>query len=85
MRTHPAVIFTPLDDNEGILLHLDTKQYYTLNESGRRIWEMAAQGQSTAEIARALSREYLVDEAAARRHIDALLTELVGEQLIVAG
>ena len=85
MRTHPAVVFTPLDEGEGILLHLDTKRYYTLNESGRRIWELAAAGRDTAEIADALVAEYTLEVEAARAHIDALLGELVTEALILTG
>jgi len=85
MRTHPAVVFTPLDDNEGILLHLDTKRYYTLNESGCRIWQMAAAGRTAGEIARALTQEYAIDEADALAHTDALLHDLASEQLILPG
>jgi hypothetical protein len=85
METHPAVVFTPLDDNEGILLHLVTKRYYTLNESGCRIWELAAAGQTEAQIARALTEQYALDEADARAHTDALLRELATEHLILTG
>jgi hypothetical protein len=83
-RVHPAVVFTPLDDQEGILLHLDTKRYYSLNETGRRIWELASQGRTSTEIARTLTHEYAVDWDVARDRTDALLGELATEQLLVA-
>lgn len=84
MRSHPDVVFTPLDDAEGILLHLETKRYYTLNETGCRIWELAAMGRTPAEIAHVLAEEYEVTPDAARRHTEALLDELRGEQLLLA-
>jgi hypothetical protein len=84
MRTHPDVVFTPLEDSEGVLLHLETKRYYTLNETGCRIWELATRGQTPVEIARALAREYEIGADAARRHAEALLDELQAEQLLLA-
>jgi hypothetical protein len=84
MRVHPAVVFTPLEDSEGVLLHLDTKRYYTLNETGRRIWELTAEGRLPAEIAGALAEEYEIDPDAALRHTEALLRELTGEHLLQA-
>ena len=32
------VIFTDFDGKEGILVDLNTKQYYRLNETGSLIW-----------------------------------------------
>lgn len=35
---HPAVIATPLKDGETVLLHLDTKRYFSLNALGGLVW-----------------------------------------------
>ena len=35
---HPAVIATPLRDGETVLLHLDTKRYYSLDAAGGQYW-----------------------------------------------
>jgi hypothetical protein len=84
MRVHPAVVFTPLEDSEAVLLHLDTKRYYTLNETGRRIWELTAEGRSATEIARALAGEYEVEVDDALQYTETLLQELTGEHLLQA-
>jgi hypothetical protein len=42
IRVHPAVIATPLRDGETVLLHLDTKRYYSLNALGGQIWRTLA-------------------------------------------
>jgi hypothetical protein len=39
---HPSVVFTRLNDTEAVLLHLETKRYYSLNETGARLWELLA-------------------------------------------
>ena len=39
MSPHPSVVFTRLDAAEAILLHLGTKRYYSLNETGARVDE----------------------------------------------
>ena len=39
---HPQVLFTEIDDGSGVLLHLDTKFYYTLNATGVVVWKALA-------------------------------------------
>ena len=38
VRPHAQVVDTKLDDGEIVLLHLDSKTYYSLNPTGERIW-----------------------------------------------
>src|SRR5690606_13486520 len=38
-ETHPRVMLTEMSDGTGVLLHLDTKFYYTLNRSGTKVWK----------------------------------------------
>jgi hypothetical protein len=37
----PNVVFTRLGENDGVLLHLNTKRYYSLNGTGSRLWELS--------------------------------------------
>jgi len=82
-RPHPAVVYTPLDETEAILLHLDTKLYYTLNETGRRIWELAAAGQAPEAIAAALSAEFDVTVEHAEARARSLIEDLARERLLL--
>ena len=34
------VVFTDLDDGSAVLLHLETKYYYSLNETGCFLWKL---------------------------------------------
>jgi hypothetical protein len=83
LRVHPAVIYTPLDETEAILLHLETKLYYTLNETGRRIWELASEGCAPEAIAAALSADYDVPVETAESRVVRLIDELSRERLLV--
>jgi hypothetical protein len=38
IQVHPAVIATPLRDGETVLLHLDSKRYFSLNALGGLYW-----------------------------------------------
>jgi hypothetical protein len=82
-HAHPAVVYTPLDATEAILLHLETKRYYTLNETGRRIWELASAGQEPEAIGRALATEYEVSPESALERVQRLVAELSQERLLV--
>jgi hypothetical protein len=42
IQAHPAVIATPLRDGETVLLHLDSKRYFSLNAIGGLYWQALA-------------------------------------------
>ncbi len=59
-RKNPSLACTELDDG-AVLLNLDTKYYYNLNETGMRIWQFMEESQDLTEVADKLSNEYEVD------------------------
>ena len=65
----PEVLFTQLGDNEGVLLHLATQYYYSLNETGLAIWRGVTDGMSLKEVADAIRQEYEIDEEGAWQHV----------------
>lgn len=79
---HPEVITTVLDNEETVLLHLHTQQYYTLNETGTRIWEALAQAEELSQIGQALEERYELTLPQAYQHVLDLVTLLVQEQLV---
>ncbi|QII11529.1 hypothetical protein KsCSTR_21500 [Candidatus Kuenenia stuttgartiensis] len=46
----PDVVITELEGKEAVLLHLGTKMYFTLNETGLWIWQMLSSGLTPGEI-----------------------------------
>ncbi len=82
LHPHPSLVFTQLDDTEAVLLHLDTKRYYTLNETGTRIWELLQQSRSAQEIALALQDNYALTDEEALPLLLAFVDELQQEGLV---
>ncbi|HXY29327.1 MAG TPA: PqqD family protein [Gemmatimonadaceae bacterium] len=66
----------------AVLLHLETKRYYTLNETGMRVWVLLEQGNGVDDIVRTLVAEFEVEPDAARREVDRLLEDLIRERLV---
>jgi hypothetical protein len=84
---HPQVLFTEIDDGIGVLLHLDTKFYYTLNASGVVVWKVLRDGgaASVSAIAERLAAEFRVASDEARGDVIALLDELRADGLVIDG
>lgn len=77
---HPSVVCTVLDDG-GVLLHLDTKYYYSLNGTGVLVWSLIEGGE--ADLAAALRPRYPgVDLAGG---VEVFVAELARESLLVEG
>lgn len=51
---------TDFDGGEGILVDLNTKKYYQLNETAMVVWKGLEQGKTTGEIAADITSSYEV-------------------------
>lgn len=81
----PDIIFTELhEEGEAILLHMKTKIYYTLNETGAEIFRMLREKESSvSDILQFLSEEYQFDGESPEKEIETFLKELLIEKLIL--
>ena len=68
----------------AVLLNLRTKRYYSLNDTGTRIWQLLVEGRAEDEIIGEITREYDVEAALARDETRALIAALQAEELIIA-
>ena len=84
MKYRPAehAVFTEMEDEEGVLLNLLTRNYFSLNETGTLIWKHVQEGAPVEEIAAALERAYDVEQEAALQHVTRFLDELMHEGLV---
>ncbi|MBK5186929.1 MAG: PqqD family protein [Gemmatimonadaceae bacterium] len=78
----PEALVATLSDG-AVLLNLQTKRYFSLNETGTRIWEMVQQSTDEETIVATLLGEYDVEESMARGEVRRILEELIDAQLIV--
>ncbi len=77
------VLFTQLDDGSGVLLHLGSGLYYTLNQAGVVVWKAVGEGESDiTTLAKRLCASFDVDMAEAEREATRLLSDLQKDGLI---
>jgi len=81
-RPHPDVVSTQIDEEESVLLSLETQQYYSLNETGSRIWELLSEGHDVEAIALEITKEWDATPDEALQHVRSFLQELNEEGLV---
>ena len=82
---HDHVVFTEFDGSEGILVDLNTKKYYQLNETAMLIWKGLEQGLGAREIADQMVANYEITPNDALRNVDEAVEKLQLYSLISAG
>jgi hypothetical protein len=68
----------------AVLLNLRTKRYYSLNETGTRVWQLLIAGRAEEEIVAAMMSEYDVPAATAKAEIGAVIEALCEHELLVS-
>lgn len=85
---NPRCLLTVLEDGNGVLLHLDTKFYFTLNSTGVFVWQCLEKkpliAQSDLQLASQLAQEFEVDLDTATADVRALVSELLEESLVLS-
>lgn len=76
------VVFTDFEGGEGILVNLNTKQYYRLNETGALIWRGLENGSTVEDIVSEMQSLYEVTREHALTSVDKLLTVLESNKLV---
>jgi hypothetical protein len=60
LMTGKHVVATDFEGGEGILVDLNTKKYYQLNETAMAVWKGLEQGKTKREIAADITSNYEV-------------------------
>lgn len=80
-RPRPSVVTTTFDD-ESVLLDLSSGRYFSLNETGTRIWQLLCEEAGLDEIVSTLAAEYRVTADEVRNDAEELLMQLRAEGLV---
>jgi hypothetical protein len=67
---------------ETVLLHLDGGQYFGLDETATRIWQLIVEKGDLAEVEAALLDEFNVDKAVLSSDLGRIVDELLAKGLI---
>ncbi|MBV9925065.1 MAG: PqqD family protein [Acidobacteria bacterium] len=81
---HEHVVFTEFDAGEGILVDLNTKKYFQLNETGTLVWRGLEQNRSLEEIVGEITAAYDVTPEHAHESVRRLLDNLRAYRLVRA-
>ena len=76
------VVFTDFDNGEAMIVDLQTKQYYRLNETAALIWRSLENGKGVNEIIEELQSRYEVSREHATSSVDALFSKLASRNLV---
>jgi len=78
------VVFTDLDDGSAVLLHLQTKYYFSLNETGCFLWKLLERdhGASEEEMVADLCAAFDVELDRAKTDVMEFLQDLHEQDLI---
>ncbi len=69
-------------DDGAVILHMRTKRYYSLNETGVTIWSMLEARQPVDDIVTSLTDTYEVDAETARSAVTRMLDEMAAVELV---
>ena len=76
------IVSTDFDGGEGVLVDLNSKRYYQLNESAMLVWRCIERKLSTDEIVGEMTRVFDVTPEHAARSLEQLLHSLHSHKLI---
>ena len=79
---HDHVVFTEFDGSEGILVDLNSKKYYQLNEIAMLIWKSLEKGLAASQIADEIVRVYEVSKQPALESVEKTVKEFEAYKLI---
>jgi Coenzyme PQQ synthesis protein D (PqqD) len=80
---NPEVVTTELEDG-AVLLNMETRLYYSLNQAGLEIWGLLEAATGPDDLAKLLTRAFALEEERARAAASRFVGELERERLVLA-
>ena len=79
-----STVFTPLADGTGVLLHLETLWYYSLNRTGAAIWQLIEEKKVVAleDLIDITCTQFEVEHREAQRTLKSFLEKLVEFKMV---
>jgi hypothetical protein len=76
------VVYTDFQGTGGILVDLNSKQYYQLNETGSLIWRSLEKGRTVDDIVSEMRTIYEISPEHAKASVENLLLSLESRKLV---
>jgi hypothetical protein len=84
LSTGKHVVVTDFDHGEGILVDLNTRRYYQLNESAMIVWKGLEQGKTVSQIVDDFTSTYEIEPDRAAVSVERLVNSLQTYKLVSA-
>lgn len=75
-------LMTQLDE-DTVLLNIKNGRYFSLNETGKRVWELLNEHTDTEKVLTVMLAEYDVDINVLRQDINNLISGLADAELVI--
>jgi hypothetical protein len=75
-------VFWRENDDEIVLLDIDSGDYYTLNSSGAFIWKKLAEDFDENQIINAIVSEYNIEPSVAKKDLNDIILDFTKEKLL---
>jgi PqqD family protein of HPr-rel-A system len=82
-RTQDDVVATEVGGGEAVLLDLSSNQYFALNETGYRLWQLLDEPRTDAALAERLASDWDLAPDDAQEHVHAFLKEMTDNGLVI--
>lgn len=76
------IVSTLLDDGDGVLVDLDSKRYYQLNESAMMVWTGLEKGHALSEIVNEITSTFTVSPGHAVESVERILRDFQANKLL---
>ena len=81
IRISTSAVFRALETG-GVILNVESGDYYELNATGRFLWEQVQSGSDLDALAVALADQYGIDQASAEADVETFLGDLRKRHLV---
>lgn len=81
---HEHIVATDFDGGEGVLVDLNTKRYYQLNETAMLVWRCLERRRTFSEIVGEMTKVYDVTAEHAAASVEKLVDNLQSRKLVRA-
>jgi hypothetical protein len=78
------IVSTLFDDGDGVLVDLNTKRYYQLNESAMMVWTGLEKGHAIPEIVNEITSTFQVSPEHAVKSVERILLDFQANDLLRA-
>ena len=83
LTPNPKVIHTQLGEGQAVLLHLETHKYYSLNATGRLVWDLLGQGETQDALSSRIAEEYGIPVERAAADVKRIVRQLSDAGLLL--